>query len=121
MNHLNVCGVICEYNPLHNGHLYHLSQARLRSGCDYLVAVMSGAFVQRGEPAAFDKWSRARWALQAGADLVLELPAAYCLQSAEGFARGRGRHAGPGPECSPISPSGVRRTTSPSSNASPPF
>lgn len=85
---MNVCGVICEYNPLHNGHLYHLGQARLRSGCDYLVAVMSGAFVQRGEPAAFDKWSRARWALQAGADLVLELPAAYCLQSAEGFARG---------------------------------
>lgn len=85
---MKVCGIIAEYNPLHNGHAYHIAQAREKTGCDFVIAAMSGSFVQRGEPAAFDKWMRTRWALQAGADLVLELPAVYCLQSAEGFASG---------------------------------
>lgn len=85
---MKICGIIAEYNPLHQGHEYHLSEARRQSGCDYLVAVMSGSFVQRGEPAAFDKWQRARWALAAGADAVFELPCVFSLQSAEGFARG---------------------------------
>lgn len=85
---MNVTGIIAEYNPLHNGHAYHIAKAREITRCDYVIAVMSGSFVQRGEPAAFDKWKRTRWALQAGADIVLELPAVYCLQSAEGFAAG---------------------------------
>ncbi len=85
---MNVCGIIAEYNPLHNGHRYHLSQARKETQSSYVVVAMSGSFTQRGEPAVFDKWARARWALLNGADLVVELPALYCLQSAEFFARG---------------------------------
>ncbi len=97
---MNVCGIIAEYNPLHNGHRYHLSQARKETQSGFVVVAMSGSFTQRGEPAVFDKWARARWALLNGADLVIELPALYCLQSAEFFAlrlRARGRGAyGPG-------------------------
>ncbi len=85
---MNVCGIIAEYNPLHNGHRYHLSQARKETQSSFVVVAMSGSFTQRGEPAVFDKWARARWALLNGADLVIELPALYCLQSAEFFARG---------------------------------
>lgn len=85
---MKVTGIIAEYNPLHNGHAYHIAKAREATHCDYVIAVMSGSFVQRGEPAAFDKWKRARWALEAGVDIVLELPAVFCLQSAEGFASG---------------------------------
>lgn len=85
---MNVCGIIAEYNPLHHGHVYHLSQARLETQSRYVVVAMSASFTQRGEPAVFDKWARTRWALMNGADLVIELPALYCLQSAEYFARG---------------------------------
>lgn len=85
---MRVCGIIAEYNPLHNGHAYHIAQARLATKCDYLIIAMSGSFTQRGEPAIFDKWTRARWALEAGADMVLELPALVSLQSAQGFASG---------------------------------
>lgn len=81
-------GVIAEYNPLHNGHVYHLHQVRKQTQCDYLIVAMSGSFVQRGEPAMFDKRSRTRWALQSGADLVLELPAVLAVSSAERFAIG---------------------------------
>lgn len=83
---MNIAGIVAEYNPLHRGHQYQLQQARLQA--DYVIVAMSGAFVQRGEPAAYDKWMRCRWALEAGADLVLELPAVYALQSARGFALG---------------------------------
>ncbi len=83
-----VLGIIAEYNPFHNGHLYHMEEARRRSGCDYLIVVMSGDYVQRGAPALFDKYTRARFALEAGADAVLELPAALACGSAEFFARG---------------------------------
>lgn len=85
---MRVCGVISEYNPFHSGHAYHLSQARTRSACDYLVAVMSGSFTQRGEPALLDKWVRARMALQNGADLVVELPCAFAVRPAQFFAQG---------------------------------
>lgn len=85
---MKITGIIAEYNPFHNGHLYQVEQARRLSGCDAVVAVMSGNFVQRGEPAAFDKWARTRMALQAGVDAVFELPAFYALQSADWFAYG---------------------------------
>lgn len=82
------CGVIVEYNPFHAGHKYHLSQARQISGADVVVAVMSGNFLQRGEPAIINKWLRAEEALKQGADLVIELPFAYAVQSADYFATG---------------------------------
>lgn len=85
---MSLCGIIAEYNPLHSGHRYQIEMARAVSGCDFVAVVMSGAFVQRGEVAAFDKWSRAKWALLAGADVVFELPAVYALQAAPGFAAG---------------------------------
>ncbi|HCM89906.1 MULTISPECIES: nucleotidyltransferase [Vagococcus] len=82
------CGVIVEYNPFHNGHKYHIEQARKKSQADVIVAVMSGNFLQRGEPAVIDKWLRAKEALSNGADLVIELPFAYAVQSADYFTRG---------------------------------
>ncbi len=85
---MKVCGIICEYNPLHNGHVYHMDHARETTGCDYIVCIMSGCFTQRGEPAIFDKWERTRHALQAGADLVIELPVIHAISSAQGFAEG---------------------------------
>lgn len=84
----NAVGVIAEYNPFHNGHAYHLSRAKALSGCAHAVVALSGSFVQRGEPAAFDKFQRACFALRHGADLVLELPTAFACASAERFARG---------------------------------
>lgn len=85
---MNVLGIIAEYNPFHNGHLYHLQQCRERSKADFVVAVMSGDFTQRGEPALLDKWTRSRLAVECGIDAVLELPFAYTVNSAEYFARG---------------------------------
>ncbi len=78
-------GVICEYNPFHNGHAKQLAAMR---SAGTAVCLMSGNFVQRGEPAVIDKWTRARAAVACGADLVLELPITYALRSAEGFADG---------------------------------
>lgn len=85
---LSTVGIVVEYNPLHNGHLYHLQQSRKITGADNVVAVMSGNFLQRGEPAMADKWARAEMALRAGCDLVLELPVAYSAQPAQWFAYG---------------------------------
>ena len=82
-----VLGIIAEYNPFHSGHAYQIAKARQQSGCDYVIAVMSGDFVQRGAPALTDKYSRAREALYEGADLVLMLPVYGSAASAEGFAR----------------------------------
>lgn len=82
-------GVVCEYNPFHQGHLHHLRESRRAAGEDAaVVCVMSGDFVQRGEAAVFSKFARAEAAVACGADLVLELPLPWCLSSAEGFARG---------------------------------
>lgn len=88
MSKLNVCGVICEYNPFHIGHKYQLAEAKKQTSADYMIVVMSGNFVQRGEPAVFDKWARAEMALKSGADMVLELPAVYATASAQYFATG---------------------------------
>lgn len=85
---MKVSGIIAEYNPFHNGHSYHLAQTRSRLGSDYIIVVMSGNYVQRGAPTIIDKYSRARMALQCGADLVLELPACFSCASAEYFAYG---------------------------------
>lgn len=85
---MKLLAVICEYNPFHNGHAYHLKSQRERFGADGVVCLMSGSFVQRGIPALFDKWSRAKAAVLSGADLVLELPVVYSAQSAMRFAHG---------------------------------
>lgn len=85
---MRVVGIIAEYNPLHNGHIYHLEQARAQSGAAYCIVVLSGNFVQRGEPACTDKLTRTEWALKAGADLVIELPSIYAVSNAERFALG---------------------------------
>lgn len=83
---MKIAGMITEYNPFHKGHKYHIEKTREITGCDVLVAVMSGHFVQRGEPAVIDKWSRVEAALENGVDLVIELPFAYAVQSAKQFA-----------------------------------
>lgn len=74
---MKICGIICEYNPFHNGHLYHLQAARETSGADFVLCIMSGNFVQRGEAAVLNKYTRARHAVRAGADAVIELPAVF--------------------------------------------
>lgn len=85
---MKITGIIAEYNPFHNGHLYHLEKARQETKADYLVVVMSGDFTQRGAPALVDKFIRAQMALACGADLVLELPVIHATGSAAYFARG---------------------------------
>lgn len=84
---MKITAVICEYNPFHNGHKYMLDTLR-KNGTTHIAAVMSGNFVQRGEPALFDKYTRTRAALSCGADLVLELPVSYAVSGAERFALG---------------------------------
>ena len=84
---MKVSGIICEYNPFHNGHLYHIRKTR-ENGATHIAAVMSGNFVQRGDTAIMDKLERARLAVRSGADLVIELPVQYSLASAENFASG---------------------------------
>lgn len=83
---MRTAAVICEYNPFHNGHAYQLQFMREKLGADYIIAVMSGNFVQRGEPAAFDKYLRTKAALSCGADLVIELPPVFSSASAKEFA-----------------------------------
>ena len=85
---MKICGIICEYNPFHNGHAYLLERAKKESGCDALVCVMSGNFTQRGEPAFLGKYARARHAVLAGADAVIEIPAPFACAPAEIFAKG---------------------------------
>ncbi|MCD7731580.1 MAG: nucleotidyltransferase family protein [Oscillospiraceae bacterium] len=79
-------GIICEYNPFHNGHIYQIEETR-KHGADHIVAIMSGNYVQRGDVAIIDKFKRAQIAVNNGADLVIEMPVAYSLASAEMFAR----------------------------------
>ncbi|WP_174613145.1 nucleotidyltransferase [Virgibacillus ihumii] len=85
---MNACGLIVEYNPFHNGHAYHIQESKKTSGADCMIAVMSGNFLQRGEPAIIDKYHRTKAALSAGIDIVLELPYAYAVQSSDLFAKG---------------------------------
>lgn len=85
---MDFIGVVCEYNPFHNGHAYHLRESARLSDDQGIVCVMSGDFVQRGEAALYAKYARAEAAVRGGADVVFELPLPWCLASAEGFARG---------------------------------
>ncbi len=85
---MKIVGCITEYNPFHNGHRYHIEEAKRITGADIAVAVMSGDFVQRGAPAFIDKYSRTEMALSCGADIVFELPVCYATGSAEYFALG---------------------------------
>lgn len=79
-------GIICEYNPFHNGHIYQIEETK-KHGADHIVCIMSGNYVQRGDVAIIDKFKRAQIAVDNGADLVIEMPVAYSLASAEYFAR----------------------------------
>ncbi|HET7658004.1 MAG TPA: nucleotidyltransferase family protein, partial [Bacillales bacterium] len=81
-------GLIVEYNPFHNGHYYHMQQSIRQTGAEVVIAVMSGYFLQRGEPALVSKWVRTRLALESGADIVVELPYAFSTGKAEIFANG---------------------------------
>lgn len=85
---MKLTGIIAEYNPFHNGHALHIDRARELTNCTHVIAVMSGQFVQRGEAAMFDKWSRAEMAVASGVDLVIELPFAFAVRSAQFFATG---------------------------------
>lgn len=85
---MKTVGLITEYNPFHKGHLYHLEKSKFLTKSDYSVCIMSGNFLQRGEPALLDKYKRAQMAVENGVDLVLELPFAFACQSAEHFAYG---------------------------------
>ncbi|MDE6261520.1 MAG: nucleotidyltransferase family protein [Oscillospiraceae bacterium] len=85
---MDVVGIVAEYNPFHAGHAFHIAETRRQLGECAVVAVMSGNFVQRGDCAVLDKWTRARTALEGGVDLVLELPTVWAVSSAESFARG---------------------------------
>ena len=85
---MKICAIICEYNPFHNGHLYQLREAKRLSEADAILCIMSGNFVQRGEAAVIDKFTRARHALEAGADIVIELPTVFATSNAELFAKG---------------------------------
>ena len=83
---MKVLGIVSEYNPFHNGHKLHKKKKKKSTGCDFVIAVMSGNFVQRGEPAIFDKWTRTRSALINGVDMVIEIPVSFATASAEFFA-----------------------------------
>lgn len=85
---MKATGIVVEYNPFHNGHLHHLQQTRIKTNSDIVIAVMSGDFLQRGEPALVDKWTRSKMAIAAGVDLVIELPYAFATAQASDFAKG---------------------------------
>ncbi|ADH99146.1 nucleotidyltransferase [Salisediminibacterium selenitireducens] len=85
---MKILGLITEYNPFHNGHYYHLQQSRSLTDPDLTIVIMSGDFLQRGEPALISKWDRAKAAVRSGVDLVFELPYQYAVQPADRFAKG---------------------------------
>ncbi len=85
---MKLLGLIVEYNPFHNGHLYHLKKSKEITNSTHTIAVMSGHFLQRGEPALFDKYTRSEMAVKNGVDLVVELPVIFSCQSAEYFSSG---------------------------------
>lgn len=85
---MKVLGITAEYNPFHNGHAYHIREAKARTGCDSVIVLMSGDFTERGTPACMDKYKRAEAALQNGADIVMELPVYSATSGAEMFADG---------------------------------
>ena len=83
---MKICAIICEYNPLHYGHLYHIEKAKELTNCDAVMCIQAGNFTQRGEPAIANKYVRSCMAIEAGADIVVQIPTAYCCSSAEIFA-----------------------------------
>ncbi len=85
---MKIVAIIAEYNPFHNGHAYHIQQAKKENNADYVIVVMSGNFTQRGIPAIMPKHLRTKMALSCGADLVLELPTSFACSSAPDFAKG---------------------------------
>ncbi len=85
---MKICAIISEYNPFHSGHAYHIRQAKEQSNADFVLCIMSGNFVQRGESAVLDKYERAAHAIKAGADAVIELPTVFATSPAEPFAKG---------------------------------
>lgn len=85
---MQAVGLVVEYNPFHNGHFHHVQEAKRITNADITIAVMSGQFLQRGEPALVDKWTRTKMALASGVDLVIELPYVYSTAPANEFARG---------------------------------
>ena len=84
---MNVTGIIVEYNPFHNGHIYHINKAKEITNADLLIAVCSGNYVQRGEPSIINKFDKTRAALQHGVDLVVELPYIFTVQNASVFGQ----------------------------------
>ena len=85
---MKVAAIIAEYNPFQNGHKFHIEKTKELTGADYVIAIISGNYVQRGTPAIIDKYSRTEMALSCGVDLVIELPTCYATASAEYFAYG---------------------------------
>lgn len=85
---MKACGIVAEYNPFHKGHAYQIDEVKAKSDTDVVIAVMSGNFLQRGEPAILDKWTRTQMALAGGIDLVVELPVVWSVQPADYFAKG---------------------------------
>lgn len=85
---MKATGIVVEHNPFHNGHFHHIKESRNKTASEIIIAVMSGNFLQRGEPALVDKWTRAEMALKAGVDLVIELPYVFATAQASDFARG---------------------------------
>ena len=83
---MKLTGIIAEYNPFHSGHEFHINKSKELTDSDFCVVVMSGDFVQRGEPAVYSKYLRTRMALACGADLVVEMPSVFAVSSAEDFA-----------------------------------
>lgn len=83
---MNIVGIIAEYNPFHKGHAYHIAEAKKTAGAEYAVVLMSPDYVQRGEPAVTDKYTRTRMALSAGADCVLEMPVSFATGASRTFA-----------------------------------
>lgn len=85
---MKICACVAEYNPFHLGHLKHIDYMKTVLGADKIIVIMSGNFTQRGEPAVCDKFTRARWAVLSGADMVIELPTVFATANAEIFAKG---------------------------------
>lgn len=81
-----VLGIVGEYNPFHNGHLYHLTKSKELTGSNYTILILGGNFTQRGGVSIVDKWTKTEMALKNGIDLVIELPTLYSISSAENFA-----------------------------------
>ncbi|MBQ8044381.1 MAG: nucleotidyltransferase family protein [Clostridia bacterium] len=85
---MNVVGIIAEYNPMHNGHVYNIKKAKELSQADYVIVIMSGSFTEQGNVAVINKLDRSKIAIENGADMVIELPTVYAVSSAENFAFG---------------------------------